>query len=102
MVEQTAPQPPQLFTLLVRLTSQPVLTFPSQLYQPALHMIWHAPLLQLGVPFVPLQAVAQAPQFDVFVLVFVSQPLVTLLSQLPKPELQLMLQALAAQLADPL
>ena len=101
VVEQTAPQPPQLFTLLVRLASQPVLTFASQFSQPALHMIWHPPPAQLGVPFVALQAAVQAPQFSALVLVFVSQPLPTLLSQLSKGAVQAMPQTLLAQLGVP-
>ena len=43
--------------------------------------------MQVAVPFVPLHAVAQAPQFATFVLVFISQPLDRLPSQFPYPPL---------------
>lgn len=84
----TAPQVPQ-FESVVRLVSHPFDVRPSQLANPPLQLpIWHDPLKQLAPAFANEQAVPQEPQFDALVFVFVSQPLATLVSQLPKPVLQ--------------
>jgi len=85
---QEVPQVPQFAAVVLRLTSQPVDARPSQFPKPVLHAIVHAPSEQPAEPFVPLQAEPHAPQFETFVSVFVSQPFVLLLSQFPKPELQ--------------
>ena len=86
---------------VLRFVSQPFPTMPSQFPYPALHAIPHCPALQLVVPFVPLQAVPQAPQFAVVVLVLVSQPLTTLLSQLSNPALHAIPHCPPLQLAVP-
>ena len=41
---QAWPQPPQLPTVVLMLTSQPLPRLPSQLAKPALHANWHAPI----------------------------------------------------------
>jgi hypothetical protein len=56
------PQVPQFLGSVLRLVSQPFEALPSQLPNPALHVIVHWPLEQAGVPFVPLQAIPQPPQ----------------------------------------
>jgi hypothetical protein len=84
---QALPHAPQFDTEVFVLASQPVDASPSQLPKPVLQAIVHAPREQPADPFVPLQTVPHAPQFDTFVSVLVSQPLFGLLSQLPKPEL---------------
>jgi hypothetical protein len=85
---QVVPQFPQFEALFVVFVSQPLFAFPSQLLKPALQAGTHAPAVQGFVPFTAWQVVPHVPQFDVLVFVFVSQPLVTLLSQLPNPLLQ--------------
>jgi hypothetical protein len=130
---QTLPQAPQLFVLLVRLVSQPLLARPSQLPKPALQVIPQAvplhdgvpftlehtlpqvpqfcvlfrltqaplqfpkpalhdatvqvPPVQAAVPFVTLQILPQVPQLFVLLVRLVSQPLLAMPSQLPKPAL---------------
>jgi hypothetical protein len=69
------------------LISHPVEAWPSQLPKPVLQAIVQAPREHPAEPFVPLQTVPQAPQFEAFVSVLVSQPFVALASQLPNPEL---------------
>jgi hypothetical protein len=49
--------------------------------------IWHIPLEQVAVALAREQVVPQAPQFE-SVLSGVSQPLLSLPSQLPQPTLQ--------------
>lgn len=59
---QTLLQPPQFPTVL-RLVSQPSLKVgPLQSAKPALQVMPHWPLVQLGVPLVELQTVLQPPQ----------------------------------------
>lgn len=65
-------------------------------------MSLHRPPVQNGVPPTLLHTFVQLPQWFTSLLVFVSQPLPILLSQLPQPELQMMLQVLSEQLAVPL
>ena len=54
------PHDPQLLTLVVRFASQPLLcALPSQLPQPALHAMLHAPKAQFLVPFAVLHTTPQ-------------------------------------------
>jgi hypothetical protein len=64
----------QLSTLEFRLTSQPLLTFASQLPKPVAQVIPHWPAAQLAFPLVVLQALLQAPQWVAEVGKLVSQP----------------------------
>jgi len=82
--EQTLPQPPQALTLFVVAVSHPLLTFASQLPNPAAHMMPHDPPEHVADPFVVLHAFMQAQQCVVFVAVLISQPFVLLPSQLAK------------------
>jgi hypothetical protein len=78
-------QLPQRAESVMRLISQPLDATASQLANPVLHpATWHEPVAQVAVAFGRLQAVPQEPQF-VRVATSVSQPLTTLLSQLPHP-----------------
>ena len=86
------PQAPQLVALVFVFVSQPVAAFMSQSPKPALHAIAHDPPEHEGVPFVPLHTLPHAPQLLALVLVFTSQPLAALMSQLPKPPLHAMAQ----------
>lgn len=62
---------------------------PSQLPQPLLQAIKQVPEGQDGVPFDALQVLVQVPQLATeFMLV--SQPFVSVVSQLTKPKLQVM------------
>jgi hypothetical protein len=54
---------------------------------------WQVPAKQVAEALVKLHALPQVPQWVVLVPVFVSHPLVTLLSQLPQPALHAMVQA---------
>ena len=94
-------QVPQWVASFLRLTSQPFATFPSQSAKFAAQLIWHAPAVQDAVPLLVLQAAEQAPQLPTLVLVFVSQPFPTLLSQFPYPALHATPQCPALQLAVP-
>jgi hypothetical protein len=85
---QARPQAPQLLTLRV-LVSQPLSTSRSQSAKPAPQVSAQFPVLQVGVALAVLQASRQAPQCSAEVLRLVSQPLVALPSQSPKPGLQL-------------
>ena len=82
--------PPQMPQLVVVLSgaSQPVATLLSQLPNPLVQAIEHAPRLHEGVPLVLLQALPQTPQLPALVCVFVSHPLAAVPSQLPKPVVQ--------------
>jgi hypothetical protein len=85
---QVPPQTPQ-FVRVFRRVSQPLPSRPSQLPQPASHeRIWQLPLPQVAVAFAREQVVPHAPQL-VSVVVDVSQPLLSMPSQLAKPVLQL-------------
>jgi hypothetical protein len=81
------PHAPQWVADVFVLTSHPVAARPSQFPNPVLHAMVQAPSEQPGEPFVPLHTVPQPPQFEALVSVLVSQPLLALPSQLPKPEL---------------
>jgi hypothetical protein len=98
------PHPPQWLTLVLKLASQPLVrASPSQLPKPDVQVMPQAPPEQVAVPLVELQPPPQLPQFATLVLVLTSQPLVrALLSQLPKPELQVIAQFPPLQVAVPL
>jgi len=87
---QTCPQAPQLLGSFAMLVSQPSAYWPLQSRKPGLQAAMkHVPPEQAGVPFgTGEQGRPQAPQLLTSLLRFVSQPLDTLLSQLPKPALQ--------------
>jgi hypothetical protein len=78
---QTTPQPPHAFTLFVVTVSQPLVSVASQLPKPAAHVMEHAPPEQDGAPLFALHALPQAPQWDTFVAVLVSQPFAVFPSQ---------------------
>lgn len=80
--EQTFPQPPHALTLFVVAVSQPLVTFASQLPNPAAHMIPHEPPEHVAEPLFALQTFMHAPQCCVFVAVLISQPFSLLPSQL--------------------
>ena len=101
LVLHAAEQAPQFVALVLVFVSQPFATLLSQFPYPALHAIPHCPPLQLAVPFVPLQAVLQAPQFVALVLVLISQPLAALLSQFSNPTLHAIPHCPPLQLAVP-
>ena len=98
---QAVLQVPQFAALVLVLTSQPLAALLSQFAYPALQAIPHCPPLQLAVPFVPLHAVPQVPQFVALVVVFVSQPLDRVPSQFPCPPLHTIPHAPATQVAVP-
>lgn len=86
---QTRPQPPQWFTLLLVLISQPLTTCPSQFAKPELQLEMPQVLaLQTGVPLAEAQVLPQAPQFERLLVVLTSQPLDALPSQSAQPALQ--------------
>lgn len=99
---QLLPQAPQFVLLLVVLTSQPLLTLPSQLAKPGLHVGEHTPLEQAVPPLALVQVTLQPPQWLVFVKMLVSQPLIGLPSQLPAPGLQPGTHAPAEHVVEPL
>ena len=77
--------------------SQPVLGIRSQLPNPVLQVNPHTPVVQVRLAFGRVaQLVPQAPQFATSLAVGVSQPLVSEVSQSPKPALQLTPQVPAA------
>jgi hypothetical protein len=81
--------------------SQPLLGLPSQLAQLTLHVGLQAPEVQVVPPLGLVQVVAQVPQCAT-VLSEASQPLPTLLSQLPYPALQAIEQVAAEHVGVPL
>jgi hypothetical protein len=82
------PQPPQLFTSVVVVVSQPLPALPSQSPLPAAHIDTpHTLLTQAGVPPCGGQTIPHALQLLTFDVVLISHPLVTLLSQFAKPTL---------------
>jgi hypothetical protein len=96
---QTVLQPPQWLASVCRFVSQPFAGLPSQSPKPGLHTIAQEPPVQVGVPFVALQALPHAPQLPALVERFVSQPFAGLLSQSPKvPVHDEMAHALALQI----
>jgi hypothetical protein len=79
---------PQCANVLVVLVSQPLVrAFPSQLPQPAVHVIAQFPALHEAEPLAVLQGMLQPPQCASVVFVLVSHPFVALPSQLPNPAL---------------
>src|SRR6516164_7181081 len=62
--EHALPQAPQLFTLVRRLVSHPLLAFPSQSPKPGLQAaIRHAPAEHADVALLAEQTTPQVPQF---------------------------------------
>jgi hypothetical protein len=72
--EQTVPHPPQLLALFVVAVSHPLLTFASQLPNPAAHVMLHAPAMQNANPFVVSHPSPHPPQCFALVSVFASHP----------------------------
>ncbi len=91
-VEQALPQAPQFATSVERFTSQPFPELPSQFAKPALQVIPQVEPVQVAVPFVELQTLPQAPQFEVSLVRCVSHPLPAFPSQFPNPALHVMPQ----------
>jgi hypothetical protein len=79
----TLPQPPQLFTSLFRLISQPLPALPSQFPKPELQLMLQAPPEHDAVPCVLLHTKPQEPQLLVSEDSDFSQPSVVLPLQLP-------------------
>lgn len=77
------PQLPQLLTSASVLVSQPLFGLLSQLLQPALHEGEQTLEVQAVVPCAFVHAVPQVPQLLRLLVVFVSQPFLTLPSQSP-------------------
>ncbi len=93
---------PQWALSLLRFTSQPLATLPSQLAKPALQLAMvHAPLAQPAVALASEQTLLQAPQLVGLVVVLISQPLATTPSQFPRPAAQTMLHTPPAHPAVP-
>jgi hypothetical protein len=78
---QVVPHVPQLVALLVVVASQPLLTSPSQLPNPAAQVILQTLPEQLGVPCELLHVAPHCPQLAAFVAVSASQPFDALWSQ---------------------
>jgi hypothetical protein len=78
---QAFAQEPQFAASEVVAVSQPLLTLPSQLPYPVAQLMPQTPEAQLGVPWLLLHALPQAPQFAALVLTSASQPLAALPSQ---------------------
>jgi hypothetical protein len=87
-LRQRVPHPPQSFVLFVRFTSQPLSGLPSQLPRPLLHTGAHTPPAHEVVPPEFVHCLPQVPQLFTVVFRSVSQPLVGLPSQSPRPPLQ--------------
>ncbi len=99
---QAFPQAPQFALLLVMFTSQPSAAVPLQFAKPALQLEMPQVLAeQLAVAFGTEHTMLQPPQFVALLVVFVSQPLLRLPSQLPRPVLHVMPQRPAVQVAVP-
>jgi hypothetical protein len=98
---QTLAQAPQCVGSLAMLASQPFSRLASQSSKPGTQVIPHSPPVQLGTPFVPLQAMMQAPQWSESELVSTSQPFATLPSQSSNPALQAIAHVPPLQLAVP-
>jgi hypothetical protein len=81
------PQAPQ-FEVVFSGVSQPLRVLPSQSPKPELQVGTHAPAVHTMEPFALEQPSPQPPQLPTLDCVFVSQPLLALLSQFPKPEVQ--------------
>lgn len=85
---QALSHPPQCSALLCVSLSQPFVASPSQSAYPASHVIWHAPELQLGDPWLARQVTPQAPQLTGSVCRSTSHASVALWLQSPLPWLQ--------------
>jgi hypothetical protein len=84
------PHIPQWATFVRVSTSHPLAGLLSQLPKPAVQLATvHVPLAQLSLALGRLHARPHAPQWAAVVARAVSQPLAGLLSQLPKPAVQL-------------
>ena len=83
------PQPPQLLGSALVAISQPSAGNPLQFAKPVLHEPKeHTPPEHTPLALGYEQTVPHALQLDALVLRLTSQPLLTIPSQLPKPELQ--------------
>jgi hypothetical protein len=95
--EQATRHAPQCVVVLV-CVSQPLASIPSQLPKPMLHITSeHLPALHDAVALFREQGTPHAPQCNNDVLVSVSQPLPAIMSQFPRPALQVNPQVDAAQ-----
>jgi hypothetical protein len=93
---QAAPHAPQFVSVLVG-ASQPFIAFASQLPKPMLHdCTAHVPVLHVGVAFGVAHATRHPPQFAT-VFSRTSQPFASLMSQSPKPMLQVAIEHIAAE-----
>ena len=101
VVLHATPQPLQFNALVLVLVSQPLAALLSQLQKPATQLIPQTPRVQVAVPLVVSQALPQALQCAGVASRSTSQPLATLLSQLPKPTLQAIEHWLFEQVAVP-
>jgi hypothetical protein len=88
LVLQACPQPPHALVLFWVLVSHPSKAEPLQLPKPGLQAMAQVPDWHRGVPLVPLQTLLQTPQLVGSEAVLVSQPLLTIPSQLAQPGLQ--------------
>ena len=99
---QASPQPPQLWTLVAVLISQPLAYWPSQsaygALQPTTAQLWP---MQLGVPFCTAHTFPQEPQLLTLLRNAISQPSEGFALQLPYPAAQLIPHEPARQKADP-
>jgi hypothetical protein len=85
---QRFPQAPQWFVSEASIDSHPLEVDPSQLANPAVHMIAHVPEAQRGAALSALaQRIAHAPQWLTSSVIDCSQPFALLPSQLAKPVL---------------
>ena len=101
VVLHATPQPLQFNALVLVLVSQPLAALLSQLQKPATQLIPQTPRVQVAVPLVVSQALPQALQCAGVASRSTSQPLATLLSQLPQPTLQAIEHWLFEQVAVP-
>ena len=97
----TVPHAPQLDRFADVLVSQPFARLVSQFPYPVVQVIPQAPDVQVAVPFVAMHTVGQVPQCPGVVLRFTSHPFAALLSQSPKPAVQVIPQTVPAQVAVP-
>ena len=85
LLEQVAPQPPQLFASPFTLTSQPsTCLLPLQSAKPAVHAPLQTPAVHCCATLLPEQTVPQPPQLFAELVVLTSQPLAGLPSQFAK------------------
>ena len=97
----TVPHAPQLDRFADVLVSQPFARLVSPFPYPDVQVIPQAPDVHVAAPFDALHTVGQVPHCPGVVLRLTSHPLAALLSQSPKPALQLIPQTLPAQVAVP-